>query len=115
MPGSIFEATLETTHPIAYGYTQPTISVFKSNNLFMEKNKSPYNTPVRLTAKPLQAGYLHSRFTKVAPLAASVNIDAMGSGRIVSMTENPNFRAFWFGTNRLLMNAVFFGSIIDAR
>ena len=115
MPGSIFEATLETTHPIAYGYTQPTISVFKSNNLFMEKNRSPYNTPVRLTAKPLQAGYLHSRFAKVAPLAASVNIDAMGSGRIVSMTENPNFRAFWFGTNRLLMNAVFFGSVIDAR
>jgi hypothetical protein len=31
------------------------------------------------------------------------------------MTENPNFRAFWFGTNRLLLNAVFFGGIIEAR
>jgi hypothetical protein len=115
MPGSIFEATLEMTHPLAYGYTQPNISVFKSNTLFMEKNRSPYNTPVQLTGKPLQSGYLHSRFTKAAPLAASVNIDPLGRGRIISMTENPNFRAFWFGTNRLLMNAVFFGGIIEAR
>jgi hypothetical protein len=115
MPGSIFEASLEPTHPLAYGYAQPNISVFKSNNLFMEKNRSPYNTPVSLTEKPLQSGYLHSRFRKVAPGAASVNVDALGRGRIISMTENPNFRAFWFGTNRLLMNAVFFGGIIEGR
>ena len=115
MPGSIFEASMELTHPLAYGYAQPNISVFKSNNLFMEKNRSPYNTPVSLTEKPLQSGYLHSRFRKVAPGAASVNVDALGRGRIISMTENPNFRAFWFGTNRLLMNAVFFGGIIEGR
>ena len=115
MPGSIFEARIDPTHPICFGYTRPLMSLFKSNNLFMEKNRSAYNTPVRFTEKPLQAGYLHSRFTKAAPGSASVNIDAIGRGRVVSMTENPNFRAFWFGTNRLLMNAVFFGGIIEAR
>ena len=115
MPGSIFEARLELTHPLTFGYNQPIISVFKSNTLFMDRNKSPYNSPVQLTEKPLQSGYLHRRFEKMAPLAASVNVDALGRGRIISMTENPNFRAFWFGTNRLLMNAIFFGGIIDAR
>ncbi|MBM3441748.1 MAG: zinc carboxypeptidase [Bacteroidetes bacterium] len=115
MPGSIFEAILDLTHPLCFGYTKPTMSLFKSNNLFMEKNRSAYNTPVRFTEKPLLAGYLHSRFFKAAPGAASVNVDAIGRGRVISMTENPNFRAFWFGTNRLLMNAVFFGSIVEAR
>jgi hypothetical protein len=115
MPGSIFEARLEPTHPIAFGHTDSLISLFKSNNLFMEKNRSPYATPVRFTDKPLQAGYLHSRFRKIAPNAAAVNIDALGRGRVVSMTENPNFRAFWVGTNRLLLNAVFFGGIIEGR
>jgi hypothetical protein len=33
----------------------------------------------------------------------------------VAFTSNPNFRAFWFGTNKLLMNAVFFGRIISDR
>ena len=115
MPGSIFQARLEPTHPIAFGYTDTLVSVFKSNNLFMEKNRSPYATPVRFTEKPLQSGYMHRRFSKVAPNAASVNIDGLGRGRVVSMTENPNFRAFWLGTNRLLLNAVFFGGIIEGR
>jgi hypothetical protein len=115
MPGSIFEAKIEPTHPLAFGYNQSTISVFKSNTLFMDRNNSFYNSPVQLTDKPLQAGYLHKRFEKLAPLSASINVDALGRGRVISMTENPNFRAFWFGTNRLLMNAIFFGSIIEAR
>jgi hypothetical protein len=115
MPGSIFEAKLELTHPLAYGYHQPLISVFKSNTLFMDRNNSYYNSPLQLTEKPLQSGYLHKRFEKLAPLSASINVDALGRGRVISMTENPNFRAFWFGTNRLLLNAIFFGSIIEAR
>jgi len=115
MPGSIFEARLELTHPLSYGYDQPLISVFKSNTLFMDRNNSPYNSPVQLTEKTLQSGYLHKRFEKMAPNSASVNIDALGRGRVISMTENPNFRAFWFGTNRLLLNAIFFGAIIDAK
>ena len=115
MPGSIFEATMDLTHPIAYGYTQPNISLFKSNTLFMDRNNSPYNTPVQYTNAPLAAGYLHRRFTPLAPNAAGVNIDGLGRGRVISMTENPNFRSFWFGPNRLLMNAIFFGQIIEAR
>ena len=27
------------------------------------------------------------------------------------MADNPNFRAFWYGTDRLFTNAVFFGPI----
>jgi hypothetical protein len=115
MPGSIFAAKMDLSHPIAFGYTEPEISLFKSNTIFMDRNNSPYNTPVQFTASPLTAGYLHKRYLQLAPNAAAVNIDALGRGRIISMTENPNFRAFWFGTNRLLMNAIFFGGIMEAR
>ena len=34
------------------------------------------------------------------------------AGRVVSMTDNPNFRAFWWGTNKLFLNALFFGNQI---
>ena len=33
----------------------------------------------------------------------------MGSGNIIYFTDNTNFRAFWYGTNKLLMYAIFFG------
>jgi len=38
----------------------------------------------------------------------------MGNGRIVSLVDNPNFRAFWYGTNKLMMNAIFFGRIVNS-
>ncbi len=115
IPGTIFDAELELTHPICYGYHNQKISIFKSNAIFMDKNNSPYNTPVKFTAKPLQSGYLHKKYSAMAGNAAVINIDAIGKGRVISMSDNPNFRAFWFGTNRLMMNAIFFGEVISAR
>jgi hypothetical protein len=37
----------------------------------------------------------------------------MGKGRVVGFTENLAFRAFWFGTNKMLMNAIFYGPLIN--
>ena len=31
-------------------------------------------------------------------------------GNINVFSDNTNFRAFWYGTNKLLMNAIFFGN-----
>ena len=115
IPGTIFDAELELTHPICYGYHLPKLSIFKSNAIFMDKNNSPYNSPVKFTSKPLQSGYLHKRYAAMAPNAAVVNIDALGRGKVISMADNPNFRAFWFGMNRLFINAIFFGEVIAAR
>ena len=36
----------------------------------------------------------------------------VGAGRVIAMSENPNFRAFWYGTNKLFLNALFFGNLI---
>ena len=36
----------------------------------------------------------------------------MGKGLVILFTDNTNFRAFWYGTNKLLMNAIFFGDIM---
>jgi len=31
---------------------------------------------------------------------------------VISLYDNTNFRAYWYGTNKVFMNAVFFGQII---
>ena len=35
-----------------------------------------------------------------------------GRGKILLMTDNTNFRAFWFGTNRILLNMLFHSNIM---
>ena len=37
-----------------------------------------------------------------------LKIDKVNKGRIISITDNTNFRAFWYGTNKLLVNAIYF-------
>jgi hypothetical protein len=45
--------------------------------------------------------------------SAVIRVASQGRGRIVGFADNPNFRAFWFGTNKLFMNSIFFGQVID--
>ena len=45
--------------------------------------------------------------------SASVIVNTVGSGRIINIGDNPNFRGFWLGGTKLMMNAIFFGKIID--
>jgi len=108
MAGSIFEAKIDPTHPLCYGYRTSNISVFKANTLFMDQNNNPYDSPVLLTDQPLQSGYLHRSYKDKLSRAAIVNTENIGRGKVITFSDNTNFRAFWFGTMKLFMNAIFF-------
>jgi hypothetical protein len=43
-----------------------------------------------------------------------VLVGSQGSGRLISFIDNPNFRGFWYGTNKLFLNAIFFGPTISS-
>ena len=112
--GAIFGAEIDKTHPLSYGYTANTVSLFKSNKVFMEKSKNPYATPFYYGAKPLQSGWVSKENADAIKNSAAVVVNTLGSGRIINIADNPNFRAFWLGGSKLFMNAIFFGRIIDA-
>jgi len=112
MTGSLFEARVDLTHPLGYGYTNPSVTIFKSNTLFMDKNNGAYDSPVMYTENPLQSGYLYRGYKSVVKNSAAINIDNIGRGRVVSMVDNLNFRAFWLGTSKMFMNAIYFGDLI---
>jgi hypothetical protein len=39
-------------------------------------------------------------------------IQNLGKGKVTVFTDNTNFRAFWYGTNKLMMNAIFFANLM---
>ncbi|REL39280.1 zinc carboxypeptidase [Rhodohalobacter sp. SW132] len=111
--GSIFHGELDLTHPLAYGYNREDITVFRNSNTFMKPAENPYATPLRYTSDPLASGYISDENLELIGDTASIIVSSYGRGRVISMIDNPAFRAFWFGTNKLLMNAVFFGDTIS--
>ena len=111
--GAIFNAKLDTTHPIGYGYESANIHTFRNDNLFLEPSSNPYANPLVYTENPLASGYLHPSNLPGLKNGSVIQIGAVGRGRIVAFADNMNFRAFWFGTNKLYMNAIFFGQVIE--
>ena len=41
--------------------------------------------------------------------SASIIARNVGSGSVILFADNPHFRAFWFGTEGLFLNAILFG------
>ena len=113
MRGAIFRAETDLTHPLAYGYTQPHVSLFKANRVYMERSKNPFASPFVYRSNPLQSGWLSKQNYDAVKNSAAVIVNGLGSGKVISIADNPNFRAFWLGGSKLMMNAIFFGRIID--
>jgi hypothetical protein len=111
--GAIFKSTLDTSHPIGYGYVSKEIFTFRNDNFFLEPSTNPYANPLVYTKDPLASGYLHPSNLPGVQESAVIRVASQGRGRIVGFADNPNFRAFWFGTNKLFMNSIFFGQVID--
>lgn len=111
--GAIFHTKLDLTHPLGYGYNDDDLTVFRNSTLFLKKADNPYATPLYYTDEPLASGYISDENLEQLSGTAAIVVSDAGRGRVISMTDNPNFRAFWFGTNKLFMNAIFFGQTID--
>lgn len=111
--GAIFQAKLDRTHPLAYGYSEELLPVFRDHTMFLEKPKNAYATPLAYTSKPLLSGYIHPENEKQLKNSAAIIVNNLGAGKVILMADNPNFRAFWHGTNRLFINAVFFSNLIN--
>ncbi|MEM7657589.1 MAG: M14 metallopeptidase family protein, partial [Bacteroidota bacterium] len=111
--GAIFQAELDRTHPLGYGYEQDQIAVFRNSNLFLSPIENTLQQPLRYTEEPLLSGYVSEENLEALKGSAVIQVERRGRGHVIAMTDNPNFRAFWYGTNKLFLNAVFFGPVIQ--
>ncbi|MDP4224296.1 MAG: zinc carboxypeptidase, partial [Bacteroidota bacterium] len=109
IPGSIFETKLDLTHPLCFGYTRETLPVFKATELVAKKDASIYSNPVKYSDTPLLSGYCTKGNIERIKGAPMVSIHG---SRIISIYDDTNFRAYWYGTNKIFLNAIFFGQIL---
>lgn len=108
--GAIFEAKLDRSHPINFGYKNNTLALFRNTTLFVSPDEQSYNNPIQYTNKPLLSGYISKPNLELLKNTVPFKVSRLRSGRVICFTDNTNFRAFWYGTNKLLMNAVFFAN-----
>ena len=112
--GAILSVDLDLTHPLSFGYRDSSIPVYKNNNVFINKTKDHYSSVGVYSKDPHIDGYISEKNIKNNfKNTASLIVSKLGSGRVIIFADNPNFRGSWYGTNKLFLNAIFFGDNIN--
>jgi hypothetical protein len=106
--GAIFETKLDRSHPIAFGFKDDQLPMFRNTTLFVESHKDSYRNPIKYTSDPLMSGYISDINLEALKSTVPFQHNNYGRGDVIGFTDNTQFRAFWYGTNKLLMNAIFF-------
>jgi hypothetical protein len=110
--GAIFESNIDRSHPVNYGIESNTLPLFRNSNVYMSKSEQSFNNPISYSSDPLMSGYISEENISLLINSAPFKVIRIGKGKILLMTDNTNFRAFWFGTNRILLNMLFHSNIM---
>ena len=110
--GVILNTQIDLTHPLAFGYENNSLPVYKNNSIWLKPSKNEYSSVVRYSDNSLIDGFLSETNKKMLSESVSLVVSKIGSGIAVMFSDNPNFRGAWYGTNRLFLNAIFLGDRI---
>lgn len=110
--GAIFEADIDITHPLAFGISDRKFYINKNGSTLLLPSANKYATVAQYIDKPFINGYASkANIAKVANSAAII-LSGSGGGNVVLFADDPTYRGYWLGTNRVFLNAVFFGNLI---
>ncbi|SDG39547.1 M14 family metallopeptidase [Psychroflexus sediminis] len=106
--GAIFNTKIDRSHPVAYGYTDDELAVFRNSNLMIKADELSFNNPIQYTSSPLLSGYINEENLELLKGTVPFKHSSYGRGDVIIFTDNTNFRAFWLGTFKLFLNSIFF-------
>jgi hypothetical protein len=112
--GAIFQAELDTSHPLAYGYQQSDLPVFRNSTIIMQQTNEPFITVAKYSKNPLLSGYSDQNL--VNRLASNPTLVAhnVGKGRVIASTDNLVFRGYFLGSMKIVANSLFFAKAFSA-
>ena len=106
--GIILESAIDKTSPLSYGIDKECVPLFKNRDIVFAEPKSKFAVPLRYKEKPLLSGYLQKRY-----LDRFSGTPAVFTGRgVVILADDPAFRAYWHGSSRVILNAIFYRELL---
>ncbi|MCW8866403.1 MAG: M14 family zinc carboxypeptidase [Colwellia sp.] len=112
--GAIFETELDISHPLAFGYEDGDLPLFRNSTLIMETGQQPFITLAKYSATPLLSGYTDKNLVNRLAHNAAIVAHNYGKGRVIASTDVLAFRGYWLGSAKLLANSLFFAKAFSA-
>ncbi|MCJ7814709.1 MAG: hypothetical protein MUP31_01530, partial [Xanthomonadales bacterium] len=111
--GAIVASVLDLSHPLTFGYTRMDLPLFRRGTTVLKPGNNPYSTPVRYTRDPLMAGFIGEDRLAAFAGQPAVIAEKHDQGLVVRFANTPLFRGFWRGTEKMFVNALYFGQVIE--
>lgn len=115
VPGALFRVSLDRGRWLAAGYDAGELPVMvNSSRLYLPPDGAPSASRRVVGQYPRSgalklAGHAWPETLERLPGAVFAYEERVGQGRVIAFAEDPNFRAYWRGANRLFLNAVVLG------
>ena len=106
IPGAVFRVTLDTTHPMAFGYGDTYFSLKTSGDRY--GYLSEQNVGIIDGSDDHMSGFVGQYVKERLPKSVSFGVESIGRGQIVYFVDNPLFRNFWYNGKLMVANALFF-------
>jgi len=106
--GAIFTGDLDVTHPIGYGVSNRSIASLRNTLIAFDPPDNPWASVIKIPENSRLAGYASDKNQDDLTGKAMAIAERHGRGSVILFADNPNFRAYFFGTNKLFMNSLFF-------
>ena len=75
---------------------------------------NPFGTIIAYSDAPVYSGFVSDENSDALAGTPALIAERSGQGIIILFADNPNFRGYWYGTNKLFLNALFFSTIFEA-
>ena len=106
--GAIFAGDLDITHPIGFGIDNRNIASQRNTLIAFDPPDNPWATLIEIPENALLSGFASSENQEALAGKAMAIAERRGRGSVILFADNPNFRAYFFGTNKLFTNSLFF-------
>jgi hypothetical protein len=112
--GAIVASVVDLSHPLAFGFARSELPLFRRGTTLLAPSSNAYSTPVRYTNDPLLAGFVGEERLDAFRGQPAVIAEKQGAGLVVRFANTPVFRGFWRGTERLYINTLYLGQVIES-
>jgi hypothetical protein len=104
IPGTMMRVKIDNSHPLGFGYDSQ-IAVLKSTKTMFELSEKGYNVGI-YTKSPRLSGYISKENENMLAETPFLVHEKLGSGNIILFSDDPNFRMFLTGLNKVFLNSV---------
>jgi hypothetical protein len=114
VPGAILRADIDREYWMSAGYDDGALPMLVDSDRLYLPPEGAVSSRRRVVARyaaddPVISGHLWEESRARIPGTVAVYEERVGRGRVIAFTEDPNYRAYFRGANRLFLNAVVLG------